>query len=81
MGRHEAPEPKWEQPTEEEYRAARIALDEHLIMGTGRCRSCKAFGPCSYRNAAIRVISRASWLPMRTPGLTRPELLGAKQIA
>jgi hypothetical protein len=65
----------------DKFREARKALDEHLIAGTGLCISCKEFGPCAARLDAMEVMKESRDLPMRTPGLTRPELNGAKRVA
>ena len=68
-------------PTRRNYDEAQSALDRHVTSsGTGRCLLCEEYGPCSKREAAIRVMSRYLWLPSRTPGATRPELVGARRV-
>jgi len=66
---------KASEPTAEERRAAQAVLDQHItLLPTGRCKACGALGPCYKREAAVSIMSRYLWLPVRTPGATRPEL-------
>lgn len=70
-----------EAPTRVQYLAAQAVLDQHVTScGTGRCIECGALGPCYRREAAVSVISRTVWLPTRTPGLSRPQLVGARRV-
>ena len=69
------------QPTEEAFRAAQEVLDTHTTQtSTGRCRVCDTYGPCYKREGAVHVFSRYSRLPVRTPGLSCPELVGARRV-
>jgi hypothetical protein len=66
---------------EHELAAAQRVLDEHLTDShTGRCRGCGAPGPCWRRETAVAVFSRYARLPRRVPGLSRPELVGARRL-
>jgi hypothetical protein len=62
-------------------REAQALLDEHVTSSaTGRCLACDSLGPCLRRENAVVVFSRALRLPMRQPGATRPELVGAVRV-
>lgn len=55
-------------------------LDEHTISSTGFCMACQVLGPCKPRAEAESIFYRSLRLPVRHPGATRPELLGARQV-
>ena len=60
---------------------AQAVLDEHVTgSGTGRCLACGALGPCWRRENAVVIFSRSMRLPVRKPGATRPEIVGAVRI-
>lgn len=60
---------------------AQQVLDEHATCSaTGLCLVCGVPGPCFRRETAVSVFSRFMRLPQRTPGLTRPELVGAHRL-
>lgn len=60
---------------------AQALLDEHVTSsGTGRCLACGSPGPCWRRENAVVIFSRTLRLPVRRPGATRPELVGAVRI-
>jgi hypothetical protein len=67
---------------DEHLAAAQRTLDSHITSSvTGRCLACGSFGPCVRRESAVRVFSRSPRLPMRRPGATRPELVGARLVS
>jgi hypothetical protein len=69
------------EPTAETYREAQIILDRHVTsLATGRCIDCDALGPCYRREAAVSIMARYLWLPLRKPGASRPELIGARRV-
>jgi hypothetical protein len=75
MAQHERPEPH-------DYPRAQNDLDMHVTVSeTGRCIECGVWGPCPTREAAMRIMMRGLWLPVRTPGATRPYLIGARRVA
>jgi hypothetical protein len=60
---------------------AQWTLDQHAtVSATGLCRICMVPGPCERWESAAAVFTRSGRLPRRTPGLSRPELIGARQI-
>ena len=60
---------------------AQAVLDRHVVSsGDGKCMECKVLGPCANHEAAARVFERCARLPRRRPGLTRPELVGARRV-
>ncbi|MFC4071934.1 hypothetical protein [Actinoplanes subglobosus] len=60
---------------------AQAILDEHVTSSaTGRCLACGSFGPCWRRENAVVIFSRTLRLPLRQPGATRPELIGAVRV-
>ena len=68
-------------PTRGDYDAAQLALDLHVTSSsTGRCIECHSYGPCIQREAAISMMCRYMWLPIRTPGASQPELIGARRV-
>lgn len=68
-------------PARDEIDEAVSILDTHITSsGTGRCIKCGVFGPCPTRTQGLMVMTRALWLPRRKPGVTQPELVGAKRI-
>lgn len=69
------------EPTGAQYREAQSVLDTHVTScGNGRCIECGSFGPCYRREAAVSIMSRYLWLPVRRPGASRPELAGARRV-
>ncbi|GAA4690981.1 hypothetical protein [Phytohabitans rumicis] len=65
----------------EQLAIAQQVLDEHVTSSaTGRCLKCGALGPCYRRETATVVFSRFLRLPSRIPGLTKPELVGARRV-
>jgi hypothetical protein len=65
----------------EQLAIAQQVLDEHITSSVdGRCLKCGVPGPCYRREAAVVVFSRFLRLPRRIPGLTRPELIGARRV-
>jgi hypothetical protein len=65
----------------EQLSAAQRTLEEHTISSaTGLCLSCRIPGPCAAREYAGWVFARAARLPVRVPGLSRPELVGARRL-
>ncbi len=62
--------------------AAQRTLDTHITSSAnGLCLICGTPGPCDDRESAMSVFSRSRYLPVRRPGATRPELLGARVVA
>jgi hypothetical protein len=60
---------------------AQEALDRHVTSSaTGLCLVCGIPGPCARRETAVKVFSRYVRLPRRTPGQSRPELIGARRV-
>ena len=60
---------------------AQRVLDEHITSSVdGRCVQCGVPGPCYRRETAVVVFTRFLRLPRRIPGLTRPELVGARRV-
>jgi hypothetical protein len=55
-------------------------LDAHVGASGGRCAVCGA-GVCQPYLRAGRVFAWSGHLPRRRPGLTRPELAGARLAA
>lgn len=61
--------------------AAQSTLDEHVTSSaTGRCLACDSRGPCWRRENAVVVFSRTLRLPTRSPGASRPGLVGAVRV-
>lgn len=62
-----------------EYLArAQQVLDRHVTSSaTGRCLGCGSLGPCGEREGAVAIFARSLRLPVRQPGASRPELVGA----
>jgi hypothetical protein len=66
---------------EEQLANAQGVLDAHITSSaTGRCLACGTPGPCWQRETAASIFSRSLRLPRRTPGATRPELIGARRV-
>ncbi|AEV84386.1 hypothetical protein ACWT_3363 [Actinoplanes sp. SE50] len=64
-----------------QLRQAQAILDEHVTSSaTGRCVACGCLGPCRLRENAVVIFSRTLRLPVRRPGATRPELVGAVRV-
>jgi hypothetical protein len=64
----------------EQIEYAQAALDRHEVSsGDGLCVTCGVLGPCAEYEAAAKVFMRSARLPLRRPGATKPELLGAKR--
>jgi hypothetical protein len=60
---------------------AQEALDRRTTSSaTGLCLECGVPGPCAHRETAVKVFSRCLRLPRRIPGLSRPELIGARRV-
>lgn len=60
---------------------AQATLDEHVTSSaTGRCLACDSPGPCWRRENAVIIFSRTLRLPTRSPGASRPELVGAVRV-
>jgi hypothetical protein len=60
---------------------AQDVLNRHAMSSaTGLCLVCGVPGPCWRRETAVVVFSRFVRLPRRVPGLTRPELIGARRV-
>lgn len=60
---------------------AQRTLDTHITSSaTGCCLVCGTLGPCYRRENAVVIFSRAMRLPLRQPGATRPELVGARRV-
>ena len=67
---------------EDQLAAAQRVLDLHVTSSaTGRCLACGSMGPCYKRETAVVIFSRSLRLPLRTPGATRPELVGARVVS
>jgi len=67
---------------EERLSEAQRTLDRHIVSSvSGRCIDCGQLGPCPAREAAALVFSRLLRLPVRRPGVTRPELVSARRVA
>jgi hypothetical protein len=65
----------------EQLAIAQKVLDEHVTSSaTGRCLKCGVPGPCYRRETATIVFSRFLRLPRRVPGLTKPQLVGARRV-
>ena len=65
----------------DEINNAQDVLDQHLVSSaTGLCLVCKVPGPCQRRETAAALFFVSGRLPRRTPGATRPELLGARRV-
>lgn len=65
----------------EQVRYAQRTLDVHTTSSaTGLCLECRQRGPCPEREVAVRIFSRASRLPQRTPMATQPGLIGARKV-
>jgi hypothetical protein len=61
---------------------AQRVLDEHVTSSAdGRCLACNVLGPCWRRENAVVTFSRKLRLPLRRPGVTRPELVNLRRIA
>jgi hypothetical protein len=67
---------------EERLAEAQRTLDRHITSSAnGRCIECGQPGPCPAREAAALIFSRSLRLPLRRPGVTRPELIWARRVA
>jgi hypothetical protein len=65
---------------DEQLAEAQRTLDMHITSSaSGRCLQCGTPGPCYKRETAVVVFSRSLRLPLRRPGATRPELIGARR--
>jgi hypothetical protein len=59
-----------------------IILDAHVGASGGRCAVCgPGAGVCQPYLRASRAFAWSGHLPRRRPGLTRPELAGARLVA
>ena len=60
---------------------AQTILERHAVSSAdGMCLSCRVPGPCVEHEAAAPAFRLSMRLPRRVPGLTRPELVGARRI-
>ncbi|MFI6759465.1 hypothetical protein ACIBF5_10045 [Micromonospora sp. NPDC050417] len=60
---------------------AQQTLELHTVSSAnGHCMACGVPGPCAAQEQATKVFLFALRLPRRIPGLTRPELIGARQM-
>lgn len=60
---------------------AQSVIERHAqSMASGACQECGGAFPCDAHQAASKVFWRALRLPQRVPGLSRPELYGARRI-
>ena len=60
---------------------AQATLEKHAISSAdGTCLMCGVPGPCTEYEAAATAFRWSMRLPQRVPGLTRPELVGARRI-
>jgi hypothetical protein len=60
---------------------AQQVLDRHVTSSaTGRCLECESLGPCGRREGAVAIFARSLRLPVRQPGASRPELVGAVRV-
>ena len=67
--------------TAERLAEAQRTLDTHVTSSaTGCCLACGTLGPCYKRENAVVIFSRAMRLPLRHPGASRPELVGARRV-
>jgi hypothetical protein len=58
---------------------AQAELDLHVTFSAnGLCGVCRMEGPCPSRIAAERTMASYGLLPRRSPGATRPELIGLR---
>jgi len=66
---------------EDQLAIAQSVLDRHPTSSMdGTCVQCGTTGPYPVREIAMVVFSRSSRLPRRVPGVTRPELVGARRL-
>ncbi len=66
---------------DEQLAEAQRTLDTHITSSAnGRCLQCGTPGPCYKRETAVVIFSRSLRLPLRRPGATRPELVGARRL-
>ena len=67
---------------ERQLAEAQAVLNLHATSSaTGLCRVCGIPGPCFRCDTAMSVFSRYHRLPRRIPGLSKPELIGARRVA
>jgi hypothetical protein len=67
---------------ERQLAEAQAVLNLHATSSaTGLCRVCRIPGPCPRRETAMSVFCRYHRLPRRIPGLSEPELIGARRVA
>ena len=60
---------------------ARSILERHAVSSAdGMCLSCRVPGPCRENEAAAMAFRLSMRLPRRVPGMTRPELIGARRV-
>jgi hypothetical protein len=60
---------------------AQSTLDTHVVvLATGLCLGCGEPGPCPERVRAELVFRHSLRLPRRTPGASRPEIVGARRV-
>ena len=64
---------------DEQLAIAQAVLDRHATSSaTGFCLACGVPGPCLRNETAATVFMVRRGLPRRVPGLSRPELIGAR---
>jgi hypothetical protein len=67
---------------DQQIHIAQDALNTHAVsIVDGLCVTCRVPGPCLRHETAAVVFARFAKLPRRIPGLTRPELVGARRLA
>jgi hypothetical protein len=67
---------------EHQLAEAQAVLNLHSTSSaTGLCQVCGVPGPCFRRESAISIFSRYLRLPRRVPGLSKPDLIGARRVA
>lgn len=60
---------------------AQAVLDAHAVSSAdGLCVACRVPGPCGRYEGAAAVFAQSLRLPRRIPGVTRPELIGARRV-
>lgn len=60
---------------------AQTDLDRHVMScADGVCLTCGVPGPCEAHERAARLFRSSLRLPLRRPGATRPELVGARRV-
>jgi hypothetical protein len=56
-------------------------IERHAVSSAdGLCLTCRTTGPCETYENASRTFMRYGQMPRRRPGLSRPQLLGARRV-